>query len=85
MTDSGPLLILVVLSAVVAWCLRAAAPKPYKRKTAAKPQESTAAKKARETIEAQGKDETEAILGDLKTKNALQRLADRANRRRDRK
>jgi hypothetical protein len=85
MTDSGPLLILVVLSAVVAWCLRAAAPKPYKRKTAAKPPESTAAKKARETIEAQGKDETEAILGDLKTKNALQRLADRANRRRDRK
>ena len=82
MIDSGPVLVLVLLSALVAWCLRSAAPKPYKRKTAAKPPESTAAKKARETIEAQAEADTEAILGDLKTKNALQRLADRANRRR---
>tara|TARA_R110002020_G_scaffold32996_4_gene101042 strand:- start:852 stop:1109 length:258 start_codon:yes stop_codon:yes gene_type:complete len=85
MIDSGPVLVLVVLSALVAWCLRSAAPSPYKRKTAAKLPESTAAKKARETIEAQGKTATKAILGDLGSKNALQRLADRANRRRGRK
>tara|TARA_Y100001963_G_C6617850_1_gene370237 strand:- start:439 stop:693 length:255 start_codon:yes stop_codon:yes gene_type:complete len=82
MTDSGPVLILVLLSALVAWVLRAAAPKSLKRKPGEKPPESTAAKKARETIEAQAKTDTDAILSDLKSKNALQRLADRANRRR---
>ncbi len=82
MIDSGPVLVLALLSALVAWCLRSAGAKPYKRKTTEKPPESTAAKKARETIEAQAKDDTNAILDDLETKNALQRLADRANRRR---
>ena len=82
MIDSGPVLVLALLSALVAWCLRSAGPKPYKRKTTEKPPELTAAKKARKTIEAQAKDDTKAILDDLETKNALQRLADIANRRR---
>ena len=82
MTDSGPAIVLVVLGAVIAWCLRAITAKPYKPKTPAKPPESPAMKKARETIENQGKTATDSILGDLKAKNALQRLADRANRRR---
>ena len=82
MSDGGPVLVLVLLSGLFAWCLRALAPKHIKRNPGEKPPEWPAAQKARETIEAQAKDDTAAILGDLATKNALQRLADRAKRRR---
>lgn len=82
MTDSGPLFLLVLVSAAIVYALKLAAPRPIQRKRPEKPPESKAAKKARETIEAQGKRDTDAILADVEAKNNLNRLADRANRRR---
>ena len=82
MSDFAPALLFVVLGAVVAWCLRAIGAKPYEPKTPTRPTESPAMRKARANIEQQGKADAEAIVGDLKAQNRLQRLVDRANRRR---
>ena len=82
MTDSGPLFLLVLVSAAIVYVMKLAAPRPMKRTPPEKPPESKAAKKARETIEAQGKRDTAAILDDVEAKDSLSRLADRANRRR---
>ncbi len=82
MSDFAPALLFVVLGAVVTWCLRAIGAKPYKPKTPARPPESPAMQKARETIENQGKADADAIVDDLKAQNSLQRLVNRANRRR---
>lgn len=82
MTDSGPLILLVLVSAAIVYAMKLAGPKSIDRKSTQKPPESKEAKQARETIQAQGKRDTAAILDDVKAPNALQRLADRANRRR---
>ena len=82
MTDSGPLILLVLVSAAIVYVMKLAAPRPMQRKQPQKPPESKATKKARETIEAQGKRDTAAILDDVEAKDSLSRLADRANRRR---
>ena len=83
MTEPASLGLFAVLAAVVAVVLRALMPKTGRKGTAKAPQQA-AARQARETIRKDGEREVTEVIAELDQPNALQRLVNRANRRRGR-